>query len=116
MNGQNGALTSIAGSPFAAGNRPLAVAVDPWDEFVYVANTGSSDISAYAINANGSLTPLRGSPFAARPFTAAIAVDNSAQYVYVPAQGGVLAYTISNSGSLSWCPALRFLQETAPYR
>ena len=44
---RNGALTPVAGSPFAAGTDPLGVAIDPNGKFVYVANNGSANVSAY---------------------------------------------------------------------
>jgi DNA-binding beta-propeller fold protein YncE len=61
--GANGALMlNVPGSPFAAGNTPLSVAVDPTGKFAYVANTGgnvsSGDVSAYSIGADGALTPI----------------------------------------------------------
>jgi 6-phosphogluconolactonase len=43
--GSNGALTSIAGSPFAAGGGPISVTVDPRAKFAYVANKGSDNAS-----------------------------------------------------------------------
>jgi len=36
INPATGALTAIAGSPFAAGIEPIAIAVDPKGKFVYV--------------------------------------------------------------------------------
>jgi 6-phosphogluconolactonase len=62
--GANGALTPVAGSPFAAGSGPFAVAVDPTGKFAYVTNFGDDNVSAYRIGANGALTPVAGSPFA----------------------------------------------------
>ena len=57
-------LTPVAGSPFTAGSGPRGVVVDPSGKFVYAANEGSNNISAYSINAtSGALTPVTGSPF-----------------------------------------------------
>jgi hypothetical protein len=67
--GAGGALMStVPGSPFAAGSGPESVAVDPTGKFAYVANIGGiggNNVSAYSIGADGSLTQLSGSPFAA---------------------------------------------------
>jgi 6-phosphogluconolactonase (cycloisomerase 2 family) len=53
-----GTLTRIAGSPFAAGTKPYALAVDPGGRFLYAANAASKTISAYAIDpVTGRLTP-----------------------------------------------------------
>jgi len=52
------------GSPFATGERPVAIAVEPTGHYAYVANAGSSDISAYRIHHKiGALSALPGSPF-----------------------------------------------------
>jgi len=46
-----GALTPVAGSPFAAGTAPAAIVSDPAGKFVFVANKGAGNVSAFAINA-----------------------------------------------------------------
>ncbi|WP_081858080.1 beta-propeller fold lactonase family protein [Thiomonas sp. FB-Cd] len=59
-----GGLTEIAGSPFAAGNTPGAIALNPAGTFAYVVNMGDNTLSAYSINpTTGALTPVPGSPF-----------------------------------------------------
>jgi len=50
------AMTQLSGSPFATGNGPISVAVDPTGKFAYVANQKDSNVSAYRIGADGSLT------------------------------------------------------------
>lgn len=64
--GANGGLRAIAGSPFATGNYPFALALDPTDSYLYVVNdgAGANNISGYSIGTDGSLTPLTSSPFA----------------------------------------------------
>ena len=60
-----GALSEVAGSPFAAGLDPQSVTVDPTGRFAYVANRQSADVSAYVIDAGtGALSEIAGSPFA----------------------------------------------------
>ncbi len=55
----------MPGSPFAAGPLPTAAGTDPSGNFLYVANSGSRDVSVYAINkTTGALTQVPGSPFA----------------------------------------------------
>jgi DNA-binding beta-propeller fold protein YncE len=67
--GSNGALTPVAGSPFAAGQNTESVAVDPTGKFAYVPNFGDfgvpGTVSGYSIASNGALLPVPGSPFAA---------------------------------------------------
>jgi 6-phosphogluconolactonase len=72
INSATGALTAIAGSPFASGGSgPLSVAVDPSGKFAYVVNGSVTDfagvnVSGYTINSTtGALTAIAGSPFAA---------------------------------------------------
>src|SRR5260370_28901277 len=71
--GDNGALTPVPGSPFAAGSVPFSVAVDRTGKFAYVANGGQPNVgipgsvSAYSIGADGALSRLTSLrwPFAA---------------------------------------------------
>jgi len=54
-----GMLALVAGAPFASGQMPCGVAVDPSGRFLYVANWVSNDISAYRIDrSTGALTPI----------------------------------------------------------
>ncbi|MGO9933024.1 MAG: beta-propeller fold lactonase family protein [Steroidobacteraceae bacterium] len=56
---------AVAGSPFAAGTTPYSVNVDLTDQFVYVANYGSANVSQFTLGNTGVLTPQPGSPIAA---------------------------------------------------
>jgi 6-phosphogluconolactonase (cycloisomerase 2 family) len=59
----SGALTAIAGSPFATVAAPYAIAVEPAGHYAYVANFHNNTISAYAISGGtGALTPITGGP------------------------------------------------------
>ncbi|HEY5811554.1 MAG TPA: beta-propeller fold lactonase family protein, partial [Terrimicrobiaceae bacterium] len=53
--GENGNLTSVAGSPFAAGNLPSGVTVEASGRFLYVVNEGGNNVSAYSIDKSGGL-------------------------------------------------------------
>jgi 6-phosphogluconolactonase len=58
--------TAVAGPPFAAGSLPYSVGVDLTDQFVYVANDGSANVSEFMLNSStGVMTPMAGSPVAA---------------------------------------------------
>jgi len=76
-----GALTAIAGSPFAAGGmNPHSIKVDPSGKFAYMANAGSNNVSVFSISpATGALTAVAGSPFAAISASGEIAVARIAQ-------------------------------------
>jgi 6-phosphogluconolactonase len=64
VNRAIGALGApVAGSPFATGANPFSVTLDLADEFVYVANEGSSSVSEFTFSpATGALTAVAGSP------------------------------------------------------
>ena len=81
----------------------IIVAVDPYGEFVYVANRSTQNVTPYTINqTTGALTA--GTTVAAELNPQAITVDPSGRYVYV-ANGdsnSVSGYTIdSGTGALS---------------
>jgi 6-phosphogluconolactonase len=77
IDAKTGALTSIPGSPFATGNSPSSVAVDPTAQFAYVANWRDGTVSGYSIDANtGALTPISGSPFATGSLPRSIAIGH----------------------------------------
>ena len=61
----NGALTTVAGSPFTSGGgRTEAVATTPDGERVYgPANANPGMVEGFSIGAAGALTPLTGSPY-----------------------------------------------------
>jgi 6-phosphogluconolactonase len=95
-----GALTPVAGSPYAAGGCPMSATVDPTGKFVYVADTGcggAGSVLAYTLDAaTGALTPVTGSPFAAGVGAYSVTVDTTARFAYVTniTVGTVSAYTI----------------------
>jgi 6-phosphogluconolactonase (cycloisomerase 2 family)/uncharacterized membrane protein len=68
IDGATGSLSGVSGSPFgsgASGGFPFALALDPKGEFLYTANQGSNNISAFLIDGTtGALTPVTDSPFA----------------------------------------------------
>lgn len=71
-----------------AGKQPVAVALDPLNRFVYVANAGSNTVSAFAINGStGSLTEVEGSPYPTGEDPVALRVDANGWYLYTLNQG-----------------------------
>ncbi|MGD0843875.1 MAG: beta-propeller fold lactonase family protein [Geobacteraceae bacterium] len=116
INTATGALTAIAGSPFAAGTVPISVAVDPSGKSVYVANANSADVSAYTIDADGSLAAVPGSPFAAGAGPSSVTVDPSGKLAYVAnnISSNVSAYCINANGSLTPIPGSPFAAGTNP--
>jgi len=93
-----GALTAVAGSPFAAGNSPFAVAVSPSGKFAYAANHNTNNVSAYTINAGtGALTLIQN--FAAGVGPRFVTADPSGRFAYVAndQSHNVSAYAIDAS-------------------
>jgi DNA-binding beta-propeller fold protein YncE len=101
--GANGALTPVAGSPFAAGINPNSVAVNPTGKFAYAVNFRSNNVSAYSIGADGALTPVAGSPFAAGINPNSVAVNPTGKFAYVTnlSDNNVSAYSIGTDGALT---------------
>ena len=83
--GTGGSLSEIAGSPYAVGTGPTAALVDPTGSYVYVANKGSNNLSAFTLTpASGKLTAVAGSPFSSGgQLPLGMVNDNSKKYVAV---------------------------------
>lgn len=87
----DGTLEEVPGSPFTAQSEPSALAIDPDNNFVYVVDKGSNQVSGYKIGqASGVLTST--SP-------AFLSTGLTPTSVTIP-PGGVYLY-IANSGSSS---------------
>ncbi len=82
-----GTLTPVDGSPFAAGNTPYAVTLDPTGAYVYVANRGDGTISGYLVGTTAALTPLGGSPYGSGALVTSLAIDKSSTYLLAGANG-----------------------------
>ncbi|MCU7810074.1 MAG: beta-propeller fold lactonase family protein, partial [Candidatus Thiodiazotropha sp. (ex Notomyrtea botanica)] len=118
IDNSTGALTLLAGSPFATGDIPSSVIVDPTGRFLYNANLNTDDISAFTINSTTGELTLTGT-FAAGDAPNSIVVDPSGRFVYVANNGflsfNVSAYTIDPlTGTLSSVPGSPFSAGNAP--
>ncbi len=92
-NGQTGALSAVAGSPFADSLQGGAMAIDGLGHFLFVINTSTSNISMFQIDqSSGSLTQVPGSPFSTGPTEnlsmaatspVCLAAEKSGQFLYV---------------------------------
>ena len=91
-----GELTTVPGSPFAAGARPRALSAfgTYLVLYLYVANAGSNNLSAYAIDrTTGVLSPLSPALYATGSAPSAIIIDQSTSsttgnFVYTANVGG----------------------------
>jgi 6-phosphogluconolactonase len=88
--GTSGALNEVSGSPYAVGTGPTGVLLDPTGSYVYVANKGSNNISAFTLTAaSGKLTAVAGSPYSSGGLLPlAMVNDNTKKYVAVINSGG----------------------------
>jgi 6-phosphogluconolactonase (cycloisomerase 2 family) len=86
--GAGGVVTSIAGSPFAAGNRPFSVVLDKTGKYLYVANRTDNTISGYSIGTGSALTALSGSPFTSGQQVNTLGVDPGGTYLLAGANAG----------------------------
>jgi len=109
ITAKTGALTPVAGSPFAAGGNPHSLVLTPrftdWEtydtRYLYTANfDGTSSVSGFLVdNDTGVLTPLSGSPFAI-PVSNTIGTDGSGTYLYVTTGANVVGYGIDPMSGL----------------
>jgi len=70
-------------SHIATGKQPASIAQDPLNRFVYVANAGSNNVSAYQIDhATGKLSQVQGSPYTVGDKPSEVIVDANGWYLY----------------------------------
>jgi DNA-binding beta-propeller fold protein YncE len=124
INSSTGALTAVAGSPFATvvNGGPIGVAVSPNGQFLYAALAGSTgtgnQIAAMTINSGtGSLAAIAGSPFTTGNEPGLIAIDPSGKFLYSPniADNTVSAFSIDSSGGLTQISGSPFMAGSSPF-
>jgi len=95
------------------------VTVDPSEHFVYVANWGSHDVSAFTIDKKtGGLTKVQGSPYGADLFPYAVIVDADSQFAFIAnnGAGNISSYTFdNNTGALATVKGSPFNTNFGPY-
>jgi len=110
--GSDGALTAVSGEPFPNGTRSTSggLALSPNNQFLFVTDTFSNDISSFSINSEGDLSPVSGSPFTTSNWTGGVAVTQSGKYVYSAffTFGQVDGRQISANGELTAVPGTPF--------
>ena len=122
INATTGALTPVAGSPFATLTGPTKIVIDPQGAFLYVACNGGpthfGGLLGFSINrSTGALTPLSGSPFSpADHYSMAIDIDSSGKYMYERAwrasnPAALRTLSIASTGALEEVPNSRLLLE-----
>jgi 6-phosphogluconolactonase len=101
--GAGGVLTPVAGSPFAAGTHPSAIASDPTSTHVYVTDYAKGIVLGYAVASNGALVPVTSgfggsNQFASGSGPSAIVVNQAYPYAYVAnsLDATVTAFSVNN--------------------
>jgi 6-phosphogluconolactonase (cycloisomerase 2 family) len=100
----SGALTPLAGSPFAVDASPVSVTVSPDGRFLFLAGDTAASISVFQIEPQGALKEVTGSPFATKSTPREVAIDHAGSHLYSTGQnsGTVEAFAIdAGSGRLS---------------
>jgi 6-phosphogluconolactonase (cycloisomerase 2 family) len=117
-----GGTTLTAGSNVTVGSSPNGLAIDPSGKFLYVANQGSGNVSAFTIGAGGALSAVAGSPFASgsgaasRPLGASVDPTGNFLYVSNNADGTVSGWRINTTtGALTAVPGSPYATGTGPY-
>ena len=95
--GTGGALTPAAGSPWKAGVKPVALAADPTNRFVYVTDFASNQMIGYTIQSGSVLNFLLNGLTSAGSEPTSVVVDPRGKYVYVSngLSNTVTAFTIN---------------------
>jgi 6-phosphogluconolactonase (cycloisomerase 2 family) len=102
--GATGALSPVAGSPFAVGSQPNSVIVDPAGKILYSADFKGSDVSALSLDAaSGALTPVVGSPIAVpnNPFQVSMNSTGTLLFVGLANALNIAVFTVGNGGMLT---------------
>ena len=95
--GSNGALTPTSGSPYQAGVKPTALAIDPTNRFVYVTDYASNELIGYTVQNGSNLSFMINGPFKTGSEPSSVLVDPRGIYIYTAdsLQNSVSAYSIS---------------------
>jgi 6-phosphogluconolactonase len=110
----NGTLTSISGSPFAAGGVPDGIKVSPDGRFLAVALISNDAVGIFTISSNGALTAVPGSPFPAAAIGTVAGVDiNCANSLLFGGEANVTGthidvFSIGSNGALTPIPGSPF--------
>ena len=97
--GTTGALTPIAGSPFAAADSPDGIKVSPDNKFLAVAEPDSNQIQIFSIASNGALTSVETTPGVSGGGLSGVDINCFPRWIYGSEYSETT--TIVNGGMLS---------------
>jgi 6-phosphogluconolactonase len=81
--GSSGSLTAATNSPYEAGVKPSALAVDPRYRFLYVTDYASNQLIGYTILDGSILNFMTAGPFTTGNEPSAITIDPRGKFIYV---------------------------------
>lgn len=99
------------------GHIPSSVVVEPRGKFVYVANSDSNNISAFAIGSDGQLSPVAGQPLDDKASPLSLVVDPTGSFLYSANSGSanVQGYSIDpTTGTLTVLTSSPFAAAGSP--
>jgi 6-phosphogluconolactonase len=95
INPTTGALTAVAGSPFATGQQPQSMVFDATGAYLYVSNIKDDSVSGFVLNAStGALTQLG----------AALKLNTGSNPAQLARAGNFLYVTYQNSNTVEVLP------------
>lgn len=103
----SGTLTSVTGSPFAAGSGAWALAASSAAGRLYVANMLSGTISGFTMDSkNGKLSAVPGSPFPAELGIDSLAINPGGNFLYAVSQNSanLWIFSVGATGALTPLP------------
>lgn len=110
--GSDGALTPVPGEPFSNGTQDTngGLALSPNNDFLFVSDTFSNDLSSLAVGSDGTLSGVSGSPFSTSSWTGGMAVTKSGKFLYTSlfTVAEVDARAIDAKGQLAPVPGTPF--------
>jgi 6-phosphogluconolactonase len=102
LDPSTGTLTSLPNSPFTADKNPISLTIDSAGKFLYAANLGGNDVSAFSLDpTSGVPTELTKpkSPFAAGSEPVFATIDSTGKFLFTANQGSrnISIFTIDAS-------------------
>jgi 6-phosphogluconolactonase len=101
-----------------SGGMKPSVAQGPTASFAFIANSGSGNVSAFAVGSNGVLSSVPGSPFSAGLGAEFMALDSVHKFLYVSNQNSdnLSGFSVNTStGSLTPVPGSPFTTDASPH-
>ncbi|HEX2600249.1 MAG TPA: beta-propeller fold lactonase family protein, partial [Terriglobales bacterium] len=109
-NFNNGRLSTMSGSPYAAQPAATAIVLDPAKTFAYVAESApTNQIDRFSIGSNGALTAISGGvPAGNNPV--ALAIDPGGKFLFVANQlsNSISVFSIGSNAGLTAVPGSPF--------